>query len=96
MKKETVAVRASKKIRIVVDGGYQPDHIEVQHGSVTVLEFLRKDPSTCLEEVVFPDFQIRQFLPIGVPVQISLNPSNKGTYSFQCGMSMFFGKITVV
>lgn len=95
-KKEGPAVKVNKKIRVTVDGGYHPDVLEVPVGVTTTLEFFRKDPTSCLEEVIFPDFHIRQFLPLNQSVAVSLTPKEKGEYSFHCGMSMFFGKLKVV
>ncbi len=96
MKKESNAVSVTDHIKIIVDGGYTPSVIEVAKDKATTLEFFRKDPSSCLEEVVIPDFHIRQFLPLQQSTEITITPKEVGEYTFHCGMSMFFGKIKVV
>lgn len=96
MKKEEEATKAKNIIKITVDGGYKPSVIEVVVGKPITLEFFRKDESSCLEEVVIPDFNIRQFLPVNQATSITITPQEAGDYQFHCGMSMFFGKIQVV
>lgn len=99
-KDEVVAVKdqPEKKqgfVEIIVDGGYSPSTILLQKGKTTRISFFRKDPSTCLEEVVLPDFKIRKFLPMKTPITISVTPEKAGEYEIVCGMNMFHGKIIV-
>ncbi|MFH1246648.1 MAG: cupredoxin domain-containing protein, partial [Candidatus Liptonbacteria bacterium] len=82
-------------VDIVVEGGYEPDVISVPNGKTTTLNFLRKDPNSCLEEVVLPDFKIRRTLPLNQRVSIAITPKKPGTYSISCGMNMYHGKIIV-
>lgn len=96
MKKESPAEEVEQRVKIRVEGGYQPSVIQVQQGKTVTLEFFRTDPSSCLEEVVIPDFKVRQFLPLQQSVAITVTPSKKGEYQFHCGMNMYFGKIKVV
>jgi len=95
-KKEGETVQVTDRIKIIVDGGYKPNVIQVARGKSTTLEFFRKDPTDCLEEVVIPDFAIRQFLPLNRSTEVTITPQKAGEYQFHCGMSMFFGKIKVV
>jgi plastocyanin domain-containing protein len=69
--------------------------IVVQSGQLVRLNFLRKDPNSCLEKVLFPDFHIAQDLPLNQSVKIEFTPKVPGKYSFTCGMNMFRGKIEV-
>ena len=94
MKKEE-AVEASDFIDITVEGGYTPSAIILNQGKPTTLNFIRKDPSNCLEEVVVPEFKIRKFLPLNEKVSVSINPKQKGEFAFSCGMNMYHGKIIV-
>ena len=48
-------------VDITVEGGYQPDVISVPKGKTTKINFFRKDPSSCLEEVVLSDFKIKKY-----------------------------------
>lgn len=94
MKKYAV-VAASESIDITVEGGYTPDVISVPRGKTTKINFLRKDPSSCLEEVVLPDFKVKKYLPLNQKVSVSITPKKTGEFEFACGMNMFHGKIIV-
>ena len=80
---------------MTVDGGYEPSHIVVQAGQPVLLNFHRKDPSSCLEEVRFPDFRIAQELPLNQTTPIEFTPAQPGRYEFTCGMNMFRGVVEV-
>lgn len=95
-KNEASAVEVNQKIRIKVEGGYQPSVLQVQVNKPVTFEFERLDASSCLEEVVLPDFKIKQFLPLNKITPITITPKEKGEFEFHCGMSMFFGKLKVV
>ncbi len=93
-KKEEV-MEASSGLTITVDGGYKPNVIKVKKGEPAKLTFIRKDPNTCLEELYFPDYKIKEYLPMNTPVTITLNPPHQGKSGFHCGMNMFHGRIEV-
>jgi plastocyanin domain-containing protein len=84
-----------QELNITVDGGYEPALIVVKSGQLVRLNFLRKDPNSCLEKVLFPDFQIAQDLPLNQAIKIEFTPKVPGKYSFTCGMNMFRGEIEV-
>jgi len=84
-----------QEITVTVDGGYEPSHILVKAGKPVRLKFERKDPSSCLEEVRFPDFQIAQALPLNQTTVIEFTPDKPGKYEFTCGMNMFRGVLEV-
>lgn len=88
-------VMASGEINIVVEGGYNPEVVSVPKGKTTKLNFIRKDPTDCLEEVVLGDFKIRQRLPLNQPVTIEITPQKSGEFGYSCGMNMYHGKIVV-
>lgn len=94
MKRERV-VEARGSVDITVEGGYTPQAITIPIGATTTLRFTRKDPSTCLEEVVLPDFKIRRQLPLGQVVEIALTPKQRGSFRYSCGMNMYHGTIVV-
>lgn len=94
MKKENVVV-AENEIDITVGGGYNPGVISIPKGKTTKLNFFRKDPSDCLEEVVLSDFKIRKSLPLNKKVTIEITPQRSGEFNFSCGMNMFHGKLIV-
>lgn len=96
MKKDEEAVVVNTdSIDIVVEGGYNPETISIKKGRPVTLNFFRKDPSSCLEEVVLPDFKVRKYLPLNEKTPITITPKKEGTYEIVCGMNMFHGKIIV-
>lgn len=97
MKKEDKAFVVDKNsVEIIVKGGYSPEVISIPKGKTTTLNFIRRDQSSCLEEVVIPDFKVRKYLPLNQKVSISITPQKVGKYNFTCGMGMFHGKIKVI
>ena len=94
MKKDT-EVAVSNSVDIIVDGGYLPSTIVIQKGKTTKLNFLRKDPTSCLEEVVLGDFKTRKFLPLNKKVTVELKPKEAGEFTYACGMNMYHGKIII-
>lgn len=94
MKKEEV-VSVTDNVDITVKGGYSPSTISISRGKTTKINFIRKDSSSCLEEVVLSEFKIRKFLPMNQKATIEITPQKEGEYPFSCGMNMFHGKIIV-
>lgn len=82
-----------QEVTVTVDGGYEPSQIVVQTGQRVRLNFDRKDPSSCLEEVRLPEFQIAQLLPLDQVTAIEFTPDQPGEYPFTCGMNMYRGVI---
>jgi plastocyanin domain-containing protein len=84
---------AVPEVTITVDGGYSPAAVRVKAGAPVRLVFDRRDSGSCSEEVVFPDFGIRKFLPTGQKTTIEVTPPAAGKYAFTCGMSMLRGTL---
>jgi plastocyanin domain-containing protein len=78
---------------IIVNGGYSPATVKVKAGKLVRLVFDRRDTGACSDEVVFPDFGIRRFIPTGQKTAIEITPAQPGRYEFTCGMSMHRGAI---
>ncbi|PSB09070.1 hypothetical protein C7B62_14515 [Pleurocapsa sp. CCALA 161] len=93
---KAIATEGIQEITVTVDGGYEPSQIVVQAGQKVRLNFNRKDASSCLEEVRFPDFHIAQTLPLNQVTPIEFTPEKAGKYEFTCGMNMFQGAIEVL
>ena len=93
----TAAVGAggAQEVVIRVHGGYDPSNVRVRKGQPVRLVFDRQETSSCSEEIVFPDFGIRKFLPAHQRTTVELTPARAGSYEFTCGMSMLRGKLTV-
>ncbi|MGB7415673.1 MAG: cupredoxin domain-containing protein [Thermosynechococcaceae cyanobacterium] len=84
-----------QEIDIIVDGGYEPSQIGVQAGQPVRLNFLRKDPSRCLETVLLPDFHKAVDLPLDQTTTVEFTPQEPGNFVFRCGMNMFRGTLKV-
>ncbi|KKU86458.1 hypothetical protein A3A64_00660 [Candidatus Gottesmanbacteria bacterium RIFCSPLOWO2_01_FULL_48_11] len=92
--KKEEAMDAKNNWDITVDGGYKPTTIKLFKDKPATLTFTRTDPTACLEEIVFPDYKIKEFLPLNKPVTITLPPPHKPS-GFHCGMNMYHGRIDV-
>ena len=95
MRQEKELSVTSDSVDITVDGGYQPEVISILKDKVTKINFLRKDPSSCLEEVILSDIKIRKYLPLNEKVTVEIKPEKSGEFKYSCGMNMFHGKIIV-
>ena len=82
-----------QEVVVTVRGGYSPSAIRVAAGQPVRLAFERRESSSCSEEVVFPDFGVRRFLPENERTTIEVTPPAAGTYEFTCGMGMLHGRL---
>lgn len=80
---------------ILVQGGYTPDVLIVQHGKPVRFNFRREETAACSEMVVFSDFGKSAQLPTGETVPVEFLPEKPGEYEFTCQMGMFRGKLIV-
>jgi plastocyanin domain-containing protein len=87
------ATSAAQEQTIVVDGGYSPAVVRVKAGRPVRLVFDRRDSGSCSDEVVFPDFGVRRFLPTGKKTVVEVTAPKAGRYEYTCGMSMLHGAI---
>lgn len=94
MKKEK-QIEVTDEVNITVEGGYSPEVISIPKGRPTKINFIRKDPTNCLGEVVLGDFKIRRKLPLNQRVSIEITPQKSGEFVYSCGMNMYHGKIIV-
>ena len=84
-----------QQIDVDVNGGYSPEKIVLKKGVPAVLNFTRRDPSSCLDRVVFSDFGINRELPKGEKQAINIDTSKAGEFQWACGMDMFHGKLII-
>lgn len=100
-KRETSTATAEQangvqRVQIVVDGGYRPEVVQLKAGIAAEVTFLRKTSSSCFDEVLLPDFGKQAKLTVNEPYTFKLNPNKVGSFTYSCGMHMFFGKIEVI
>ncbi|XGV95078.1 MAG: cupredoxin domain-containing protein [Leptolyngbya sp. BL-A-14] len=89
------AKQGVQELTITVDGGYEPSQVIVKAGQPVRLNFFRKDPSSCLETVLLPDFHIARDLSLNHVTAVEFTPDKPGQYPFTCGMNMFRGVVEV-
>ncbi|GKS81647.1 copper-binding protein [Ligilactobacillus pabuli] len=84
-----------QSIDVEVLGGYSPETVVLKQGVPAKINFTRKDPSSCLDRVVFPDFGINQELPKDETKSVKIDTSKSGEFEWACGMDMFHGKLII-
>ena len=85
----------TQEVTITVDGGYDPAEIIVNVGKPVRINFHRRDSSSCLEQVLIPDFNRSLDLALNQITSVEFTPQETGEYEFTCGMKMYRGKIIV-
>jgi plastocyanin domain-containing protein len=89
----TTGSGGEQEVRITVHGGYEPATVRVAAGRPVRLVFDRQETASCSEEVVFPDFGLRKFLPAHEKTTLQVTPPAPGIYDFTCGMGMLHGRL---
>jgi plastocyanin domain-containing protein len=84
-----------KQTIILKDGEYRPASFRLKRGVPAQLIIIRKSADECGEEIVFPAYGIRRWLPLNRAVTVRFTPAKKGAFGFMCGMDMMYGKIIV-
>lgn len=80
---------------MVTDKGYEPASLNLKQGVPARVTFTRTTESACAEEIVLPDYKIKQKLPLNKPVVVNFTPEKTGTFAFTCGMKMMKGQVVV-
>jgi plastocyanin domain-containing protein len=75
--------------------GYKPGSLKLRVGVPARVTFVRTTDATCAKEIVLSDFNIRRALPLNQPVVIRFTPTEKGEFTFACGMNMMRGQLIV-
>lgn len=97
---ESVGKKAQQKsgyqeIEVEVLGGYTPGTIVLKKDVPARIVFNRKDPSSCLDQIVFPDFGVHADLPLNDRYVVEITPHEAGQFGFACGMNMMHGQMVV-
>ncbi|OYL11684.1 copper-transporting ATPase [Streptococcus pneumoniae B1598] len=74
-------------------GHYAPELIVLKKSVPARIVFDRKDPSPCLDQIVFPDLVYIANLPMGEEYVVEITPDRLGEFGFACGMNMMHGKM---
>jgi plastocyanin domain-containing protein len=84
------------KVR-VTERGFEPARIRVARDETIALVVTRTTERTCARELVMEEYGVREELPTGKPVRISLTPKKSGPVKFGCAMGkMVSGVLDVV
>lgn len=81
----------------VTDRGFEPARLRIARDETTTLVVTRKTERTCARQIVLDELGIREDLPLGKAVRISLKPTKSGPMKFGCAMGkMISGVVDVV
>lgn len=75
--------------------GFVPSSIELEKGQPATLIFTRTTDSTCARDIVFPELDINQPLPLNEPVKLEIPTGEARTLTFQCGMAMYKSSVVI-
>ncbi len=90
------APREGEPVRITVTkNGYEPFEVKATAGKPLTLVVTRTTDETCATEIVIPEADVAQPLPLGKPVTITFTPRRAGQLRYSCAMGMFQGVIEV-
>jgi Cu+-exporting ATPase len=89
------AAPGEQEATIVVSGAYDPEVVIAKKGIPLTLVFDRRESSPCSDEVVIPEFGIRQALAPNARTRIRIVPLRAGEFPFACGMNMLHGLLRV-
>ncbi len=91
---EAAATAEDGKIHITATANsFEPSTIEAPAGEELEITFLREVDEGCMTEVVFPELEREEELPVGEEVTIAVTPQEGEAIDFECGMGM--GKSTI-
>ena len=91
---EAAAVPEDGHIAITATAStFEPSLIHAPAGQELTLTFLREVDAGCMTEVVFPELEIEEELPLGEEVVVTVTPEEGQAITFECGMGM--GKSTI-
>jgi plastocyanin domain-containing protein len=88
--------REGEPVKITVTkNGYEPFEVKARAGKPLTLVVTRTTDETCATEIVIPEANVSQDLPLGKPVTITFTPQKSGKLRYSCAMKMFQGVIDV-
>ncbi len=87
---------STQRVAIIAKAGmFEPTEVRLVQGLPAVLEFARAVDSTCMQAVQMPWMQEPVNLPMNERVEISVDTSMTGVFSYSCWMNMVFGKVVI-
>jgi len=84
----------SSRIEMAVTAdGFVPSQARVHVGQPVTLVVTRKEPRTCVTDIVIKDYGISKPLPLGEPVTLTFTPTAPGPIRYACAMNMVAGEL---
>ena len=77
----------------VTERGFEPALVRVARDETTTLVVTRKTERTCAREIVIDELGIRENLPLGEAVRITITPTRSGPMKFGCAMQKMIGGV---
>jgi peroxiredoxin len=88
---------ATQRISIIVrEDAFDPAEIHLTEGVPAVLAFTRVVESGCMNAVKMPWMEEAVDLPLNETVEIPVDPSMTGDFSYSCWMDMVHGNVAIV
>lgn len=82
--------------RVIADEkGFTPNSITIAKGETATLIFTRTTDKTCARDIVFPELDINEPLPLDEPVKLEIPTDEARTLTFQCGMGMYKSSLVI-
>jgi len=77
----------------VTSDGFVPSQARVRVGQPVTLVVTRKEPRTCVTDIVIKDYGISKPLPLGEAVTVTFTPTAPGPIRYACAMNMVAGEL---
>jgi plastocyanin domain-containing protein len=89
-------VIAIQRVYIIAKAGrFDPAKVQLVQGLPAVLEFSRIVESNCMQKLKMPWMADAIALPMNQKVEIPVDTSMSGVFTYACGMDMVFGEVTI-
>jgi plastocyanin domain-containing protein len=92
----TEAASTAKRIAITAESGrFEPAEVHLIQGTPAVLEFTRVVDSTCMRALRMPWMEEAVDLPMNEKVEVAVDTSMSGAFTYSCWMNMIFGEVVI-
>ena len=90
------AVAPTQRVAVMAKAGtFEPAEVHLVQGVPAVLEFTRLVDSECMKAVRMPWMEKAVDLPMNEKVEIPVDTSMTGVFSYSCWMDMVFGEVVI-
>ena len=90
------AAGSTQRIAITATAGrFEPAQVHLVQGAPAVLEFTRVVESACMKAVRMPWMEEAAELPMNEKVEIPVDTSMTGVFTYACWMDMVFGEVMI-